>query len=171
MLDGGGGSIKLATTALSALMTRWAASRKGRERIEACDQTTTPAPLERTKEADPLGGPARRSLLHWHETTRIERAYDARVSSLDNTESGFDRWRARAGFVGAPILAASIVALGDGTPATTLAALFAWTAVWWISEAIHPGATALLAVAASVALGLASPKEAFGALGRVISAG
>ncbi|MEJ0060884.1 MAG: hypothetical protein WDM79_15440 [Terricaulis sp.] len=47
MLLGGGGSIRQATTALLAETTRWAASRKGRERIEACDQTTTPAPLER----------------------------------------------------------------------------------------------------------------------------
>jgi hypothetical protein len=61
-LDGGGGSIKLATTALSALITRWAASRKGRERIEACDQTTTPAPLERNapslEGAPPIVNPA-----------------------------------------------------------------------------------------------------------------
>ncbi len=35
-------------TALPAFTTRWAASRKGRDRIEERDQTMTPAPLERS---------------------------------------------------------------------------------------------------------------------------
>src|SRR5690606_26552089 len=62
ILEGGGGSIRLATTALLALITRWAASRNGRERIEACDETTTPAPLERSapslEGAPPIEKPA-----------------------------------------------------------------------------------------------------------------
>jgi sodium-dependent dicarboxylate transporter 2/3/5 len=85
-----------------------------------------------------------------------------------SAESAFDRWRTRVGFIGAPILAVAIIALGDGSDANKLSALFAWTAVWWITEAIHPGATAMLAVAASVTLGLATPKDAFAALGNPV---
>src|SRR5688572_1579202 len=62
MLEGGGGSMRLATIALRALITRCAASRKGRDRIEACDQTTRPAPLERSAAsldgAPPIENPA-----------------------------------------------------------------------------------------------------------------
>ena len=82
--------------------------------------------------------------------------------------SPFDVWRARVGFALAPAASGLILLLGDGSPKNVLAALFAWTALWWITEAIHPAATALLAVSASIVLGLATPKEAFSALGNPI---
>jgi solute carrier family 13 (sodium-dependent dicarboxylate transporter), member 2/3/5 len=83
-------------------------------------------------------------------------------------QKSFDGWRARVGLPLGPMLFLLVLALGDGSDASRLAGLFAWTAAWWITEAIHPAATALLAVAASIVMGLATPKEAFAALGNPI---
>ena len=90
---------------------------------------------------------------------------------MDVSSSGlsrFDAWRARAGAVLAPLSALLILALGEGGTKTRLAALFAATALLWISEAIPAAATALLAVSLAVVLGIAPPKEAFAAMGNPI---
>lgn len=72
------------------------------------------------------------------------------------------------GFALAPTLAVLIVVAGEGGPKTRLAALFVVTAILWITEAIPPAVTALVAVSMSVVLGIATPKEAFAALGNPI---
>lgn len=87
---------------------------------------------------------------------------------MAEAESRFDVWRTRIGLVGAPATALLVWLGSDGGPAGKLAALFAATAILWISEAIPPAVTALVAVALSVVLGIASAKEAFAALGNPI---
>lgn len=82
--------------------------------------------------------------------------------------SAWETWRTRAGLVLAPLLALAIVVAGEGGAKTSLAALFASTAILWITEAIPPAVTALVAVSMSVVLGIATPKEAFAALGNPI---
>lgn len=85
-----------------------------------------------------------------------------------NAHNAFDVWRARAGAVLAPLVAMCIVMLGEGGAKTHLAALFAATAILWVSEAMPAAVTALLAVSMSVVLGIASPKDAFAAMGNPI---
>lgn len=87
---------------------------------------------------------------------------------MSEVESRFDVWRMRIGLFGAPATALVVWLGSDGGPAGKLAALFAATAILWISEAIPPAVTALVAVALSVVLGIASAKEAFAALGNPI---
>ena len=53
-------------------------------------------------------------------------------------------------------------------PHARLSGLFAFTAVLWLSEALPAAVTALLAVALSVVSGIATSKEAFGALGNPV---
>lgn len=80
----------------------------------------------------------------------------------------FDVWRVRVGLLGAPAAALVVWATSAGGPPGTLAALFAATAILWITEAVPAAVTALAAVALSVVLGLATAKEAFAALGNPI---
>lgn len=87
---------------------------------------------------------------------------------MAEVESRFDVWRMRGGLFGAPSVAALVWLLSDGGPPGKLAALFAATAVLWITEAIPPAVTALAAVSLSVVLGIATTKEAFAALGNPI---
>ena len=77
----------------------------------------------------------------------------------------FDVWRARIGAVLAPTIAILIVVTGEGGSKTKLSALFAATAILWVSEAIPAAVTALVAVSMSVVLGIATPKDAFAAMG------
>jgi sodium-dependent dicarboxylate transporter 2/3/5 len=87
---------------------------------------------------------------------------------MEEATSRFDVWRARAGAVLAPATALLIVLVGEGGPKTMLAALFAATAILWVSEAIPAAVTALVAVSMSIALGIATPKVAFAAMGNPI---
>lgn len=87
---------------------------------------------------------------------------------MDDSASKLDVWRARGGAVLAPLVALLIVVMGEGGPKTNLSALFAATAILWISEAIPAAVTALVAVAMSVVLGIATPKDAFAAMGNPI---
>lgn len=75
------------------------------------------------------------------------------------------RWRVLTGVGGALAAASAIALLGAGGPKTLLAALFTATAILWITEAIPPAVTALVAVSLAVVLGIASPREAFAAFG------
>ena len=63
------------------------------------------------------------------------------------------------------VAAAGAWAWAQPGPHGKLSALFAATAVLWVTEALPAAVTALLAVALSVVLGIATPREAFGALG------
>ena len=82
--------------------------------------------------------------------------------------NAFDVWRGRAGAVLAPAVACIIVVAGEGGPKTHLSALFAATAILWVSEAVPAAVTALVAVAMSIVLGIATPKDAFAAMGNPI---
>ena len=87
---------------------------------------------------------------------------------LDVADNAFDRARARVGVVAAPAAAALALALGEGGEQTKLAALFLFAGILWICESIPAAVTALVAVAGSVVLGIATAKQAFAALGNPI---
>lgn len=87
---------------------------------------------------------------------------------MDASTSSFDVWRARVGAVLAPLVALLIIAMGEGGSKTRLSALFAATAILWVSEAIPAAVTALVAVSMSIVLGIATPKDAFAAMGNPI---
>ncbi|MBM4381411.1 MAG: SLC13/DASS family transporter [Deltaproteobacteria bacterium] len=76
--------------------------------------------------------------------------------------------RVGVGVVAAVVAAAGAAAWASPGPHVRLSALFAFTAVLWLTEALPAAVTALLAVALSVVSGLATPKEAFGALGNPV---
>ncbi len=83
-------------------------------------------------------------------------------------ESAFDRARRRIGLIAAPAAAALVLLLGDEGDKTKLSALFCFAGILWICETIPPAVTALLAVAVSVVLGVATAKSAFAALGNPV---
>jgi sodium-dependent dicarboxylate transporter 2/3/5 len=90
-----------------------------------------------------------------------------------------ERTLARVGLIAGPVVALAIVLLGDGGIATlyqaaelprgssppVLPALMLLCVIWWITEAVPAAVVALVAVTGAVLTGLATPKEAFGALG------
>jgi solute carrier family 13 (sodium-dependent dicarboxylate transporter), member 2/3/5 len=85
-----------------------------------------------------------------------------------DAHNAFDVWRARVGAILAPSVACIIIVVGEGGPKTHLSALFAATAILWVSEAVPVAVTALVAVAMSVVLGIATAKDAFMAMGNPI---
>lgn len=85
-----------------------------------------------------------------------------------DAHNAFDVWRGRVGALLAPAVACAIVLAGEGGPKTHLSALFAATAILWVSEAVPAAVTALVAVAMSIVLGIATPKDAFAAMGNPI---
>src|SRR5690349_13796482 len=87
----------------------------------------------------------------------------------DDVDGGaFDLWRARIGLFAGPATALLLWVRGDGSPSAHLAAVFALAGIWWVCESIPPALTALLAVALTVLLGVASAKESFAAFGNPI---
>lgn len=84
---------------------------------------------------------------------------------LSEGEARFDRARRRLGLWLGPPLGVAVWLAGDDSPAQRLAGVMAFAAAWWICEAVPVAATSLLAAAATVVLGLATPREAFGAFG------
>lgn len=80
-------------------------------------------------------------------------------------EARFERWRRALGLWVGPVLGTVVWLLGPDDPARRLAALMAFAATWWITEAVPLAATALLATAGVVLLGIAAPREAFAAYG------
>lgn len=82
--------------------------------------------------------------------------------------NSWEHWRATLGLLLAPTVGLLIAAFGEGGAKTRLAALFAATAILWITEAVPAAVAALVAVAMSVVLEIASPKDAFAALGNPI---
>lgn len=86
------------------------------------------------------------------------------VSDSSPAEQRFDRWRRKLGFVLAPavFLAVLLYPFPSLTrPAHHLAAVAATTVVLWVTESIPLPATALLAAAACVMLGIAPASEVF----------
>jgi solute carrier family 13 (sodium-dependent dicarboxylate transporter), member 2/3/5 len=91
--------------------------------------------------------------------------------------AGFERTLRRIGLVAGPAAALAIVVVGDGgihlaggpdavdTAPPRLAALMALCVIWWITEALPPAVVAFVAVTGAVVTGLATPRQAFGALG------
>ncbi len=88
---------------------------------------------------------------------------------LDTTpHSAFDTWRVRAGLLLGPLCALLVWGAGDGSDQSRLAALFAFTAIWWITEAAPTAATSLIAMCGAILLGLGTPKEIFAAIGNPV---
>jgi sodium-dependent dicarboxylate transporter 2/3/5 len=93
------------------------------------------------------------------------------------TGERFEQTLRRIGLVAGPCVAVAIVLLGDpgGVHITgkqpgdaapvVLPALLALCVIWWITEALPPAVVALVAATGAVLTGLATPKQAFGALG------
>ncbi|MDP2342843.1 MAG: SLC13 family permease [Deltaproteobacteria bacterium] len=66
------------------------------------------------------------------------------------------------------LVAALCTAVGVGGERGVVAGLFVAAAILWVSEAIHPAATALVVIAAAPLVGACTVKEAFAALGNPI---
>jgi solute carrier family 13 (sodium-dependent dicarboxylate transporter), member 2/3/5 len=88
---------------------------------------------------------------------------DATASSLPGEpESGFDWWRQRVGLGLGPLVMAVLLVWpvpGVSVEAQRLAAVMALAVVFWMTEAIPMAATALLAPALCIVLGVAKDKE------------
>lgn len=86
-------------------------------------------------------------------TTPAEARFEARVRT--------------AGLVLGPVAAALAAFAARDLPGheTSLCAIMALAAVWWVTEPLPMAATSLVAAALCVVLGVASPREAFGAFG------
>jgi sodium-dependent dicarboxylate transporter 2/3/5 len=90
--------------------------------------------------------------------------------------AAFERAMHRVGLFLGPTVALAIILLsprggffmtrvGADAPPSVLPALMALCVIWWITEALPPAVVALAAACGAVLTGLATPKEAFGALG------
>jgi sodium-dependent dicarboxylate transporter 2/3/5 len=84
---------------------------------------------------------------------------------LSPAEVAFERLRRRAGLYVAPVAAIAVWLFTTDTPAHRLAALMTCIGILWITEALPVAATALLAPAGAVLLGVAGAEEAFRAFG------
>lgn len=85
--------------------------------------------------------------------------------TVSDAEARFERWRRRLGLWLGPAVGLLVWLTGDDDPARRLAAIMAFTAAWWITEAVPLAATSLLAASAVVLFGVAPAREAFGAFG------
>lgn len=79
--------------------------------------------------------------------------------------AGFERGLRRVGLVAGPLVALAVHAASQGGAAPGLAALMALAVAWWMTEALPPAVVALVVAAATVVLGVATPREAFGGFG------
>ncbi len=78
---------------------------------------------------------------------------------------GIERFKRRVGLIGAPLLAAVVALLARDGASPSLVFLMVLAVGWWLSEALPMAAVALMVAVAAVLLGLATPKQAFGAFG------
>ena len=83
--------------------------------------------------------------------------------TTSSAEASFERWRGPVGFVLGPLGGAAVWLwpLPLAGPAHALAALVTWVVIFWITEPIPIPATALMAAAAAIVLGIGSAKEVF----------
>jgi sodium-dependent dicarboxylate transporter 2/3/5 len=77
----------------------------------------------------------------------------------------FDRVKQQVGLVAGPVLALLAYLASSDSVAPALPALMALCVTWWLTEALPAAVVALLAACGAVLLGLATPKQAFGAFG------
>jgi sodium-dependent dicarboxylate transporter 2/3/5 len=90
------------------------------------------------------------------------------VETISAAEQRFDRARRSLGLFAGPLVFALLLLLplpGVSASAARLAAIMAWTLVWWVTEAIPIPATALLAPALVVVCGVGTAAETFGSFG------
>ena len=78
---------------------------------------------------------------------------------------GIERFKRRVGLIGAPLLATVVALLARDGASPALVFLMVLAVGWWLSEALPMAAVALLVAVGAVLLGLATPKQAFGAFG------
>ncbi|MEO3750981.1 DASS family sodium-coupled anion symporter [Streptomyces sp. B6B3] len=102
------------------------------------------------------------------EQFKAYRGLDA--SRLSKAEARFERRRQTAGFVAGPAVALLLLCLPLDLPwnQQALAAVFAFTVIFWLTEAIPIPATALLSVALMVVLNVGSADEVLGSFGDTI---
>lgn len=94
------------------------------------------------------------------------------TTSLAEAENRFEWWRQRVGLVLGPLLAIALwfVPMPGLTPqAHALVSVLAVTIIFWITEAIPMAATALLAPALCILLGVGKDKEVLAAFGSPIT--
>lgn len=77
----------------------------------------------------------------------------------------FERRKRRIGLFAAPLLAIAFAMLARDGASPALVGLMTLCVVWWLTEALPMAAVALLAAVGAVLMGLATPKQAFGAFG------
>ena len=95
------------------------------------------------------------------------RTFDEVRETLSPAEQRFERIRRTTGLFAGPVLGI-VVYFACGSldePAQRLAGVLTWVAVYWICEAIPIPVTAMLAMAAVIALGIATADDVFGAFG------
>jgi sodium-dependent dicarboxylate transporter 2/3/5 len=80
---------------------------------------------------------------------------------LSRGEERFERWRRRIGLWSSVPLGLTVWLLGDDDPAQRLAAIMAFVAVLWITEAVPLPVTGLAAACLVVLTGVATPGETF----------
>ena len=91
-----------------------------------------------------------------------------RIDAALRVEERFDRVRRAVGLVAGPVVLALLLWVPMPTLSTEahrLAAVSAFTVVWWVTEAVPLAVTALLSVALAVLLGVAPAQEAFAQFG------
>ncbi|HEU0034601.1 MAG TPA: DASS family sodium-coupled anion symporter [Kofleriaceae bacterium] len=92
---------------------------------------------------------------------------DERVEHLADDTPGarFERAKRRIGLVAGPLLAIAIGLANRDGASPELVGLLVLCVTWWLTEALPPAAVALAAAIGAVVMGIATPKEAFGAFG------
>ncbi|MFH7321949.1 SLC13 family permease [Aeromicrobium sp. JJY06] len=95
------------------------------------------------------------------------RTFDEVQETLSPAEQRFERIRRTTGLFAGPVLGivTYLACSSLDEPAQRLAGVLAWVAVYWICEAIPIPVTAMLAMAAVIALGIATADDVFGAFG------
>jgi sodium-dependent dicarboxylate transporter 2/3/5 len=85
--------------------------------------------------------------------------------AVSAAEERFERARRGLALWLGPVVGVVVWASGDDDPAQRLAGIMAFTAIWWIGEAIPVAGTALLSASLTVLFGVTTAKSAFAAFG------
>jgi solute carrier family 13 (sodium-dependent dicarboxylate transporter), member 2/3/5 len=113
-------------------------------------------------------GPAERAARTGLEQFGAYRGLDA--STMTEAEARFERRRQNAGLIVGPLAAVLLLVLPLGLPwnQQALAAVFVFTVIFWLTEAIPIPATALLSVGLMVVLGVGSADDVLSSFGDTI---